>query len=139
VINLPPRHGKSLLINVFFDAWVWLQDTPIDLLTGRRYPIKPETWLGPGVRFMHITYKDSLATDHSVKCRQVIESDWYQDFWGDRFQFSKDQNEKTRYDTTYGGQRISASMSIVGKGGNILVPRTQSTELDSNCPRRRLC
>ena len=30
VINIPPRHMKSLAVNVFFPAWVWCQDPGVD-------------------------------------------------------------------------------------------------------------
>jgi len=66
LINVPPRHGKSLIANVFYPAWVWAQQTPPDLA------IAPDSWRGPGVRFMHVTYKDDLSTHHSVQCRQPL-------------------------------------------------------------------
>jgi hypothetical protein len=74
---------------------------------GRRRAINDETWLGPGVRFLCIANRESLASDHSTSCRRVIESEWYQGLWGDRYQLQPDQNAKMRFDTTCGGFRVA--------------------------------
>jgi predicted phage terminase large subunit-like protein len=82
----------------------------------------PETWRGPGVKFAHLSYDADLSTDHSVKCRQLIDSPWYQERWGERFTFRKDQNLKTRYLNTASGERLSGTMhGITGYGANIIV------------------
>jgi len=47
IINLPPRHCKSLLLSVAFPAWVWAQ------------PFKSPT-SGPGVPFLYASYADKL-------------------------------------------------------------------------------
>jgi hypothetical protein len=91
LINLPPRHCKNLIANVFWPAWTWAFPTELDEI-GRRRAINDETWLGPGVRFLCIANKESLASDHSTSCRRVIESEWYQSLWGDRYQLQPDQN-----------------------------------------------
>src|SRR5215472_6890803 len=58
IINIPPGHAKSLLVAVFWPAWVWITH--------------PET------RWLFSSYREPLATRDSVKCRRLIESDWYQ-------------------------------------------------------------
>jgi hypothetical protein len=52
-----------------------------------------------------------LATRDSVKCRRLIESAWYQEFWGDRYQLTDDQNQKNRFENTKTGYRIVVPMS----------------------------
>ena len=79
LINLPPRHMKSLVANVFFPAWVWANRPRKDL---NGAPTNAEGWFGPGVKFLHVTYKQDLTTRDSTKCRRVIESPWYQQNWG---------------------------------------------------------
>ena len=59
LINVPPRTSKTSLISIAFPAWVWLQN--------------------PEERFMYASYAHSLSTEHSLKCRRLIESDWYQE------------------------------------------------------------
>jgi predicted phage terminase large subunit-like protein len=124
LINLPPRHMKSLVGNVFFPAWVWAQTTSIDPSSGEaktRYAIEPKTWRGPGVQFLCISHRESLAADFGAQCRRVIEHDWYQRLWGDRFTLASDQNQKMRFDTDRGGFRIAGNTNITGRGGNIVI------------------
>lgn len=59
----------------------------------------------------------------SVRCRRLIESDWYQSQWGDRVRIATDQNTKEKYENTAGGHRIATSVggSTTGQGGDIVV------------------
>jgi hypothetical protein len=91
IINIPPGHAKSLLTAVFLPAWVWIDH--------------PET------RWLFSSYREPLATRDSVKCRRLIESAWYQEFWGDRYQLTDDQNQKNRFENTKTGYRIVVPMS----------------------------
>jgi predicted phage terminase large subunit-like protein len=123
LINIPPRHMKSLGANVFFPAWVWAQDPNPDKDPQYPYQVRKNSWRGPGAKFVHLSYDSQLATRDSVKCRQVISSSWYQQLWGDRFQIRSDQNQKTRFYNLFGGHRISTSERgvITGEGGDIIV------------------
>jgi predicted phage terminase large subunit-like protein len=121
LINVPPRHMKSLGANVFFPAWVWAR-YPGNDADGALRAIHDEHWSGPGVRFLHITYRQDLTTRDSTKCRRLIESEWYQENWGHRFALLPDQNQKTRFENDKGGYRFSGTMtSVTGWGGNIIV------------------
>lgn len=92
VINVPPGHSKSLITTVFFPAWVWINS--------------------PQERFICASHSLRLATDHSVLCRTLIESRWYQDRWGDRFRLKADNNLKTAFSNDRGGHRHIASPGI---------------------------
>jgi hypothetical protein len=50
-------------------------------------------------RFLFSSYKRDYAIRDSVKCRTLIESNWYQERWGDKFQLKGDQNERTKFET----------------------------------------
>src|SRR5258708_6326097 len=78
IINVPPRHMKSLLVSVLWPAWEWIRN--------------------PERRWLFSSYAASLSIRDSIKCRTLIESPWYQRFWGDRYALSSDQNTKTRFD-----------------------------------------
>ena len=110
VINIPPRMGKSTITSVCFPAWTWAQ--PHDSPTS-----------GPGVQFLHASYAKDLALRDSVKCRRLLDSQWYRQRWGDKFSITSDQNTKTRFDNTRGGSRLSTSVGsqLTGEGGNIIV------------------
>lgn len=103
LINVPPRTSKTSLISIAFPAWVWLQN--------------------PEERFMYASYAHSLSTEHSLKCRRLIESDWYQEGWGARYRLAKDQKAKMLFENNKGGCRIATSVGSVatGKGGSIII------------------
>jgi len=103
VINIPPRCMKSLLVCVFFPAWVWIRK--------------------PHIKFLTASYSLNLATRDAVKCRRLIESPWYQERWKDRFQLAPDQNQKTKFENTKGGHRIvcSPDAQTTGEGGDFLL------------------
>src|SRR5579864_7869520 len=98
LINMPPRHMKSLGANVFFPAWIWAQDPNPDNEAGCDLQVRRHSWRGPGVKFMHLSYDSSLSIRDSGKCRQLIASPKYQRLWGRRFQLRDDQNQKMRFD-----------------------------------------
>jgi hypothetical protein len=113
LVNLPPRHSKTLLCSVAWPAWIWAQQPSED------YPL-----VGPGARLLCLSYSDTLAMDNAVLGRRLIESDWFQERWGDRVQMTADQDAKSKFDTTAGGSRISGSFkgTVTGRGGEPLSP-----------------
>ena len=70
LINIPPRHMKSLGANVFFPAWVWAQNPNPENDPSYPFQVRRNSWRGPGVKFMHLSYDSQLATRDGVKCRQ---------------------------------------------------------------------
>jgi len=104
IVNIPPRCAKSLLFCVFFPTWVWIR--------------RPET------RWMFASYNSKLSIRDSLKCRNIIESPWYQKIWGNRYQLTGDQNVKERYENTKTGFRVATSFlggMATGEGGDFLV------------------
>jgi predicted phage terminase large subunit-like protein len=103
IINMPPGHAKSLLTAVLWPAWVWIDH--------------------PELRWIYASYNAGLALRDSVKCRGLVESQWYQERWGDRFQLEADQNEKRRFANDRTGYRIATSVGGTGTGerGDIVV------------------
>jgi predicted phage terminase large subunit-like protein len=123
LINMPPRHMKSLGANVFFPAWIWAQDPNPENDPDYPFQVRRDSWRGPGVKFMHLSYESTLATRDGVKCRQIITSPWYQRLWRHRFQLRDDQNQKNRFDNLCGGHRIATSEGgvITGEGADIII------------------
>lgn len=118
-INIPPGHAKSLLTAVFWPAWAWIDH--------------PET------RWLFSSYSASLSVRDSVKCRRLIESPWYQSRWGDRFKIAADQNEKSKFENSRTGYRLSTSVggTATGERGDIIVvdDPTSVTQADSDKER----
>lgn len=103
VINIPPRFCKSLITCVFFPAWAWIND--------------------PSIQFLSASYSLDLAVRDSWKTRVILESDWYRNFWSDKFSISDDNNQKTNYTNNMGGHRqiVSVNSTCTGLGGDILL------------------
>lgn len=111
IINIPPRCAKSALCSIALCAWVWAQ-------------AKITHTSGPGCSFLYASFKDNLVTRDSVKCRRVIESDWYKARWGRAFSLTTDMNTKSRFTNDKGGYRITTSVEdkgATGEGSNIIV------------------
>lgn len=108
LINIPPRTSKTSIVSVAFPAWVWAQ---------RHHSATS----GPGVQFLYASYAMSLAEEASAKCRRLIESPWYQSFWGDRFTLQ--ENTVTKFSNDKGGYRFITSVEskVTGKGGSVIV------------------
>jgi predicted phage terminase large subunit-like protein len=123
LINIPPRHMKSLGANVFFPAWVWAQNPNPESDPTYPFQVRRNAWRGPGVKFMHLSYDSKLATRDGMKCRKIIASPKYQRLWGYRVHLQSDQNQKTRFDNLAGGHRLSTSEGgmITGEGGDIII------------------
>lgn len=93
---------KSLLVNVFFPAWVWC-----------KFPEK---------KFLFSSYSSHLAIRDSILCRQLIESNLYKSFFP-HLRLAKDQNQKQKFRNLSGGSRLAVGVggSITGEGGDFIV------------------
>lgn len=102
VINIPPRHMKSLLVAVLWFAWVWAKN--------------------PESRWLYSSYADDLVSRDAVKAHTLIDSGWYQRRWGHRFGWGRKDTE-TWYENTATGYRISTTVGGkgTGHGGDYIV------------------
>ncbi len=119
LINIPPRSSKTSIISVAFPAWVWTKD--------------------PTQKFMYSSYAQSLSLEHSLKCRRLIESDWYQSLWGHRYGLSSDQRTKSFFENDQKGYRIATSVgsSSTGKGANFLIADDPNNVKDGKSDLKR--
>jgi predicted phage terminase large subunit-like protein len=103
LINVPPRHMKSLLVSVLWPAWEWTRS--------------------PARRWLFSSYAATLSIRDSVKCRRLLESPWYKARWGHVFMLTGDQNAKMRFDNNRSGYRLSTSVggAVTGEGGDRIV------------------
>lgn len=103
IINMPPRHMKSLLVSVFFPAWVWTRT--------------------PWKKLLYGSYDLKLSTRDSVKTRRLIMNYWYQYYWSSVYALTSDQNQKMKFENDRGGfrQATSTGAGITGEGGDIIV------------------
>lgn len=93
LINIPPGHSKSLVVAVLWPAWIWAR--------------RPE-WRG-----LFSSYAGDLAIRDSVKCRALVEDEWYRGSFMRGWELSSDQNVKSYFQNTRMGFR--AALSVGGK------------------------
>lgn len=102
LMNVPPGMMKSLLTGVFFPAWEW---GPCGC---------------PHMRYLTTAHKEPLAIRDNMKCRRLIQSEWYQERWP--VQLTGDQNAKTKFENTATGFRESMSFkSLTGSRGDRII------------------
>lgn len=108
LINVPPRHTKSLIVSVFWPAWEWMRE--------------------PENQFLFCSKTQKISHRDSAYCRRVIQSREYQDMVGALVEFNGekqkpvdlrgDQNLKSYYENTEGGARIATSAMSEATGEN---------------------
>jgi predicted phage terminase large subunit-like protein len=99
LINVPPGCMKSLLVGVLWPAWEWGPK-------GR-----------PGTRYLGTAHKQDLAVRDNLKCRRLIQSDWYQTRWP--MKLTGDQNAKTKFENDSTGFREAMAFgSMTGSRGD---------------------
>jgi hypothetical protein len=103
IINIPPRHAKSLLVSVFWFAWVWT--------------------MNPYSRWIYSTYAEDFAHRDGQKSRDVIQSAWYRRQWGDLYSLRGDQNAKEKIQNDKQGFRMATTVAgkATGEGGSYFV------------------
>lgn len=111
LMNVPPGSMKSLLTGVIWPAWEWT--------------------LNPHLRYLGTAHKQDLAVRDNLKCRRLIQSDWYQSRWPTKL--TTDQNAKTKFENDQTGFREAmAFASMTGsRGDRVLLDDPHSVD-DAN-------
>jgi len=100
IINIPPRHMKSVICNVMLPCWRWANH--------------------PSEKFIFITHSQDLITRDNNKCRDLVESVWYRQRFPDVKLMKKTESHLT---TLRGGYRQGFGMAggVTGTGANWVV------------------
>lgn len=96
LINVSPGASKSLLVNVFFPAWLWGPANKAEL------------------RFVTFAYAAYLTERDNIRFRDIIRSPEYQELWSAAFTLTADGQVKPTNDRK--GWKFSSSMLGVGTG-----------------------
>lgn len=99
VLNIPPGHSKSNIVSVAFPAWMWL--------------------LNPKWRSLYGTYEHKLAERDSIRTRDVVTSDWYQNTFKPNWQLKQDSNAKHLFTNTVSGFRMATTVGGKGTGWRV--------------------
>lgn len=103
IINIPPRHMKSIEATVCYPVWTWIQH--------------------PEKRFIKVSYSDALSRKHNILSRDIINSPWYQQNWSDRFHLKYDVNRQNEFENNHHGMLYSTSVggAITGNGADVII------------------
>lgn len=101
-ISMPPRTGKSTIIN-YFIAWVFLQDK--------------------NNAIVRASYSQTLSSELNEGARQIIESDKYKSLLLEPLEISQNRENKLRFKGTHRASLYATSVggSSTGFGGNIII------------------
>jgi predicted phage terminase large subunit-like protein len=102
IINLPPRHLKSILISIVWPAW----------LLGHN----------PKLRIAVVSHSQALARDLGLKALRLVESDFYRDVFPET-RLRDDRRQAMDFETSQSGGRYAASFEtgITGRGFNLII------------------
>ena len=95
LINVPPGFAKSLIVNVFWPAHEW-------------------STIGAHIRYVSFSYSAHLTTRDNEKFRDLIQSQKYQELYGDKYKLVKIGSEKVQSSET--GWKFASSVGGVGTG-----------------------
>ena len=102
LINISPGTTKSTIVTIMFPAWIWTIDPTIRIITN--------------------SYSSDLSIEHSVKSKDIIESDKYRELFPD-VEIRRDKSGKQHYENTDGGFRYATSTgaTITGFHAHVII------------------
>ena len=89
IVNMPPGMAKSLVVSVFWPAWIWARK--------------------PQARILAVSGSGVVVLRDSRKNHDLCSHPLYRRTMGITWQFSSSQDSKTYFVNTAGGERISAT------------------------------
>ena len=113
VINIPPGTSKSRIVSVYAMPWMWLH------------------W--PSWGALCLSVNPSVALRDALYCRDVLESDWYKQWFSPEWEMRYDRKAISNYGNSEGGSRLS-----FGFFANVVGDRRDAIILDDpNDPEDR--
>jgi predicted phage terminase large subunit-like protein len=110
-VNIPPRHGKSQLVSIFFPAW----------FLGRN----------PNKKVMMVSHTTDLAVDFGRKVRNLISIDDYKEIFP-TVKLAVDSKSAGRWNTNFGGEYYACGVgsALAGRGADLLLIDDPHSEQD---------
>jgi predicted phage terminase large subunit-like protein len=97
VVNVPPGCSKSMITNVLWPAWDWIEK--------------------PWRKWMFTSYSEDLALRDAGFTMELVQSEWFRARWGDLFTVQGGDKAAKRYFLNdKGGSRFSTSMGGAATG-----------------------
>ena len=110
-VNIPPRHGKSQLVSIFFPAW----------FLGRN----------PNKKVMMVSHTTDLAVDFGRKVRNLIATAEYSSIFP-TVKLAQDSKSAGRWNTNVGGEYYACGIgsALAGRGADLLLVDDPHSEQD---------
>ena len=110
-VNIPPRHGKSQLVSIFYPAW----------FLGRN----------PGKKVMMVSHTTDLAVDFGRKVRNLIATEEYKEIFPE-VSLAVDSKSAGRWNTNFGGEYFACGIgsALAGRGADLLLVDDPHSEQD---------
>jgi predicted phage terminase large subunit-like protein len=115
-VNIPPRHGKSQLVSIYFPAW----------------------FLGkfPDKKVLMVSHTTDLAVDFGRKVRNIIDSEAYKAIFP-TVGLASDSKSAGRWNTNSGGEYYACGVgsALAGRGADLLLiddPHSEQDVLNGN-------
>src|SRR5271165_3364936 len=117
VVNIPPRHLKSLAASVALPAWLLGHD--------------------PALAIVNVTYAQDLSEKFARDCRAVMASDWYRALFTTRL--ASPREPLAELATTEGGFRLATSVGgvLTGRGADVILIDDPLKPVDAMSQSRR--
>ena len=116
IVNLPPRHLKTLLFSVCLSAWKFAHQ--------------------PSAKIMVVTYAEQLAESIARNIRSVLQSEWFKEAFQTRV--AKDHSAVMDFATSDGGALYAVSFggSITGRGADLIIVDDPHDIKDAGSPQQ---
>lgn len=110
-VNIPPRHGKSQLVSIYFPAW----------FIGK-YPNK---------KVLMVSHTADLAVDFGRKVRNIIDTNDYKKIFP-TVTLAQDSKSAGRWNTNVGGEYYACGVgsALAGRGADLLLVDDPHNEQD---------
>lgn len=116
IVNIPPRHMKSIIVNIAFPAWLLGKNPTENILTA--------------------TYSLKLLRTHSLSFNRLMASDWYKSI----FPGTRVERESMEFmATTAGGSRFATTVGgqLTGAGGSYIIIDDPLNAIDATSQLKR--
>src|SRR5271167_515119 len=117
IVNIPPRHLKSLAASIALPAWLLGRD--------------------PTLAIVNATYAQDLSDAFARDCRAVMTTDWYQSLFPTRLLTARPPLRELI--TTEGGFRLATSVGgvLTGRGADVILIDDPMKPADAMSESRR--
>ncbi len=117
IVNVPPRHLKSLATSVALPAWLLGHD--------------------PTLSIVNVTYAQDLSEKFARDCRLVMTAPWYRALFETRLASAR--QSLAELTTTKGGFRLATSVGgvLTGRGADVIIIDDPLKPIDAHSESRR--